>query len=321
MSVTNQNKLAAVGRSLQTSSTRMFSPLVWQDCPYWELEKGLKDGYAYFDDLLGTYVQATNVAASATTLPSPWCAFSDATAGNTINQGVLTDTGVAGGAVGVMELNGTTTQEGIVVGLHTSLNTAAPIGALIATNRVWWECRLKISTITTQEIAFFAGLLPVAKIATPVSTVFATAGSVMAAIDHIGFMKIAAGTTAVKTVHGNGTATVLDATAGTIAADTYTKLGMYWNGAIATFYQDGAALTTTLALAATQFPAGANLAWHLAFMDGSGASTNLVSLDWVRIAFERTSTALLAEAVPVETESQSRLFHRSAKIEVAAEPP
>lgn len=292
MSVKDLNYRAAVGRSLQTSSTRMFSPLVWASVPAYELANGLKDGFLYFDDLIGRNTQAANVAAASTTLTEPWCAFTGATAGSTVSSEVLTDTSVAAGAVGVMQLNCTTTQEGVVAGLHTSLNTNAPIGALIATNRVTWEARLKISSITTQEIAFFAGLLPIAKIATPVSTVFATAGSVMAAIDHIGFMKIAAGTTAIKTVHGDGTATVLNATAGTIAADTYTKLGFTWDGATATFYQDGAALTTTLALGATQFPAGANLAWHLAMMTGSGASDNIVSLDWVRIAYERTGTAL-----------------------------
>lgn len=291
MSVKDLNYRNAVGKSLQTSSTRMFSPLIWADCPAHELQNGLKDGFLYFDDLLGRNTQAANVAAASTTLQDPWCAFTGATAGSTVSAGVNTDTSVAGGEVGTMLLNCTTTQEGVVAGLHTSLNTAAPIGALAAANRVWWECRMKISSITTQEISFFAGLLPVAKIATPVSTVFATAGSVMAAIDHIGFHKIAAGTTAIKTVHGDGTATVLNATAGVIAADTYTKLGMYWNGATATFYQDGAALTTTLALGATQFPAGANLAWHLAMMDGSGASDNIVTLDWIRIAYERTATA------------------------------
>ncbi len=248
---------------------------------------GTRDGFAYFDDMLGKNIQATNVAASATTLVDPWCAFSDATAGNTISAAVPTDTGIAADEVGGLVLHGTTTQEGIVLGLHTALNTSGPIGALIAGNRVWWEARLKISSITTQEVTLFVGLLPAAKVATPVSTVFATAGSVMAAIDHIGFMKIAAGTTAIKTVHGNGTATVLNATAGVFAADTYTKLGMYWDGANATFYQDGVALTTQLALGATQFPAGANLAWHLAFMVGSGASDDTATLDWVRIAFDR----------------------------------
>src|SRR4051812_35824812 len=192
MSVKDLNYRAAVGRSLQTSSTRMFSPLVWAGVPAYELANGLKDGFLFFDDLLGRNTQAANVAAASTTLVDPWCAFTGATAGSTISSEVLTDTSVAAGAIGVMQLNCTTTQEGVVAGLHTSLNTCAPIGALIAANRVTWEARLKISSITTQDLSFFAGLLPVAKIATPVSTVFATAGSVMAAIDHIGFHKIAA---------------------------------------------------------------------------------------------------------------------------------
>ncbi len=238
--------------------------------------------------MLGNYIQATGgVVAASSTLYDPWCAFTDATAGNVISAVVPTDTGIAGDEVGALKIAGTTTQEGAVLGLHTARNTSGPIGALIATNKVWWEARLKISSITTQEVTLFVGLLPAAKLATPASTVFNTSGSVMASIDHIGFHKVAAGTTAIKTVHSNGTPTVLNATAGTFAADTYTKLGMTWNGSIATFYQDGVALTTTLALAATQFPAGANLAWHMAFMVGSGASDDTATLDWVRVAYER----------------------------------
>ena len=52
----------------------MGSPLLWADCPYAELIDGTKDGYAYFDDLLGTYVQATNVAASATAIDADFFA-------------------------------------------------------------------------------------------------------------------------------------------------------------------------------------------------------------------------------------------------------
>lgn len=286
MPISELDYLAAVGDKV-AADIRGSSKAIWRSCPWFELTHGVKDGFAYFDDMLGSNTQAANVAAAATTLVDPWCGFTGATAGSTITAAVPTDTGIAGDAVGAIELNCTTTQEGAVIGLHTALNTSVPIGAPIATNRIWMEARVKISTIVTQEIAFFLGLLPAAKVATPVSTVFATAGSVMAAIDHVGFMKIAAGTTAIKTVHGNGTATVLSATAGVIAADTYTKLGLYWDGAKFRFYQDGALLATTLALGATQFPAGANLGFHLAMMDGSGASTNLVSMDWVRLAYQR----------------------------------
>ncbi len=289
MHLAELNRLAAVGDQKARSARTLFSPLIWNSCPWYELASGTKDGFAYFDDLLGKNIQAANVAAASTTLVDPWCAFTDATAGNTIAAVVPTDTGIAADEVGGLKIAGTTTQEGAVVGLHTALNTSGPIGAPIATNKIWWEARLKISSITTQEVTLFVGLLPAAKLATPVTTVFATAGSVMAAIDHLGFMKIAAGTTAIKTVHGNGTATVLNATAGTFAADTYTKLGMLWDGANVTFFQDGVALATQLALGATQFPAGANYAWHMAFMVGSGASDDTATLDWVRIAYDRVA--------------------------------
>lgn len=265
---------------------------LWADCPWFELANGTKDGFAYYDDLIGKNTQANNVAAASTTLVDPWCGFTDATAGSAITHTVLTDTGVASGAVGVMALDSVTTLEGAVAGLHTALNTTGPIAALVATTRVWFETRIKVSANTTEFGGWFVGLLPAAKIATPATTVFASSAcAAMAAIDHIGFHKLAAGTTAVKTVHGNGTATVLSATGATMpTAGTYTKLGMYWNGAIATFYQDGTALADTLALAATQFPAGANLGFHLAMIQGSDTGNFTLTADWVKYAFERTAT-------------------------------
>ncbi len=104
----------------------------------------------------------------------------------------------------------------------------------------------------------------------------------------MGFLYNAAATTAISTVYGNSNANTLAAT-GVLAADTYTKLGMYWNGATMTFYQDGAALADQLPLATSSFPAGANLGPYIAMQDGTGASDNLVTVDWVRVAFERTS--------------------------------
>jgi hypothetical protein len=285
MSVRDLNYRAAVGRSNQTSSTRMFSPLVWADCPYYELANGLKDGFGYFDDFIGEYIQAANVAAASTTLDPPWAAFSDATAGNTIASGVdPTD------AVGSVVLNSTTTQEGVIMGAHTALNSTAPISAPSATNRIWFETRLKINSTTTEEVAFFAGLIERARLVT--LGAIATGGAAAAAVDHVGFIKFAASTTGVAISHGNGTSTTLTATGATIVADTYTKLGFYWNGATFTFYQDGVAHASTLALAATQFPAGENLAVALAMQDGTGAGTNLMTVDWVRYAFERTATSL-----------------------------
>lgn len=283
MSVKDLDYRAGCGRGNQTASTRMPSELVWRECPYFQLQQGVKDGFAYWDDFLGNYIQAANVAAASTTVAQPWAAFTDATAGNTLASGIApTD------AVGSLVFNSTTTQEGSIIQLHSALNTAAHINALSATNRLWLEGRFKVSTITTEEIALFFGLGIVGRAIT--LGMIATGGAASAAVDNLGFLYKAAATTAISTVYGNSNANTLAAT-GVIAADTYTKLGLYWNGATVTFYQDGVALADTLALATSNFPAGANLALYLSMMDGTGASTNTAACDWVKIAFERTSTS------------------------------
>jgi hypothetical protein len=283
MSVKDLNYRAANGKANQTSSTRMISSGVWSECPWFELERGLKDGLAYFDDFAGNYVQAANVAAASTTLNDPWAAFTNATAGATIASGVS-----PADAVGTMVLATNTASEGVVVGLQTAKNTTAAIDALSATNRVWFEARIKTSSVAANRNGVAVGLGQVGRLVTlgqQAST------SAIAAIDSITLFRAATGTTAIQTVIGNGTATVVNATAGTFAANTYTKLGFYWNGTTGTFYQDGAALTTTITSASTQFPATDALAFYVSVLGGSSASSELVTVDWVRVAFERTATS------------------------------
>lgn len=282
MATRNLNNLFAVSRGLQTSSTRMFSPLLWADCPYFELERGLKDGFTFFDDFTGNFVQAANVAAASTTLTDPWAAFTNATAGATIASGVSPSD-----AVGTVVLATNTASEGLTMGLQTAKNTTANIDALSATNRVWFECRIKggSTSATTNRLGIAVGLGQVGRLITlgqQAST------SVVAAIDSITLLKSAVGTTAIQTVIGNGTATVVNATAGTFAASTYTKLGFYWNGTTGTFYQDGAALTTTITSASTQFPATDSLCFMMSILGGSSASSETATVDWARVAFERT---------------------------------
>lgn len=287
MSVRDLNYRKALGKATQTSSTRMFSPALWVDCPAAELADGTKDGFLYFDDLMGNYTQAANVAATSSTLDAPWRAFTDATAGSTISAAVSpTD------AVGAMTYSVTTAQEGCIASLHSQNNLSCPVtlggaaGALTAATRFWMEARVKFEHTTTQYASAFLGLAQVGRTIT-LGTI-ATGGAATAAIDHIGFLYKAAATTALSCYQGNGTATSI-ADQGTIAADTYTKLGMYWNGAVMTFYQDGTALGTTSALGSSQFPAGAALALYWQVLCGSDGTTTSAALDWVRYAFERTA--------------------------------
>lgn len=283
MSVRNLDNVAAIGRGTQTSATRMPSSAIWQDCPWFQLSTGTKSGYAYFDDLIGNYVQAANVAASATTLPEPWAAFTNATAGATIAS-VVSPTD----ATGALKLLTTTAQEGCHVGLHAAKNLTALIEPPTSTNRIWFEVRIKTSSITTTESCFFAGLMEVGRLLT--LGTMATGGGAVAAVDHIGFFKATVTVpTKIQTSIGDGTSTVVNAAAGTLVADTYVKLGFYWNGTTGTFYVDGTADSTTFTSASTGFPLSENLCFMLGFMAGAAGTAMTASVDWVKVAFERTS--------------------------------
>lgn len=285
MSIKDLNYRAAVGKSTQTATSRMPSPAIWQDCPWFELEKGNKEGYAYFDDLVGNYVQAANVAASASTLADPWAAFTNATAGATVAV-VVSPTD----AIGAMKLNSTTAQEGVHAGLHAGKNLTALIDPPSSTNRIWFEGRIKSSSITTTENCLFFGLMEVGRLLT-LGTI-ATGGGAVAAVDHIGFLKATVtAPTAIQTSIGDGTSTIIDAAAATLVANTYVKLGFYWNGVIGTFYVNGVANATTILSTTTGFPLTENLCLMTGLMAGAAGTAQSSTLDWVKVAFERTSNA------------------------------
>lgn len=275
------NRLAAVGNQRSVDTYRL-SDAIWLNCPVSELQNGTRDGFHYHDNFMGTYVQAANVAASATTLGSPWAAFTNATAASTIASGVSPSD-----AVGTMVLALTTANEGMSIGLMTAYGTAAPIDALSATNRVWFETRIKTSTITTEDVGFYVGLAQVTRLVT--LGLIATGGAAAAAIDQIGWIYKTAATTAVTSTIGNGTATTVNASAATVAADTYVNLGFTWDGPtnLAKWYFNGTADSTTANLSTTQFPAGASLAFYMGAQCGSTAGDSIVTVDKVRVAFER----------------------------------
>lgn len=278
------NRLHAVG-GVSSSSTYNPSRTIWENCPWLELASGTRDGFAYFDNLIGNYVQAANVAASATTLGDPWAAFTNATAGATVAS-VVSPTD----SLGAMQLISTTAQEGVHAGLHTAKNTNALIEPLSATNRIWFETRLKCSTITTTEGAFFAGLMEVGRLIT-LGTI-ATGGGAVAAVDHVGFLKATVtAPSKIQTSVGDGTSTIINAAAGTLVAATYVKLGFYWNGPgnVGTFYVNGVNDSTTISTTTTGFPLSENLAFYLGFLAGAAGTSQSITVDWAKVAFDRVA--------------------------------
>ncbi len=287
------NRLASVGNN-RAADTRNPSLALWQDCPWFDLINGTRDGIAFYDDFNRSMIQAANVAASATTLVDPWCAFTDATAASTISSiNEPTD------ALGALSLAITTANEGMHIGLFTQKGLGSCISGGLASaastpiaNKVWLEGRLKVSTIAANEISLFFGLAE--KLMVKTLGTIVTGGATTNLVDNIGFFKLASGTSSLQTWTSSvATSTVINATAATLVADTYINVGMKWDGSngtlgLMTFYVNGVADATTQTSASTNFPLGEGLSPHIGAISGSTAGDDVVTFDWVKFAYLRT---------------------------------
>jgi hypothetical protein len=271
------NRLSAVG-ACRSTSTRMPSRGIWESCPWFELATGTRDGHVYWNDFTGNYILANNQ--TVTDLGDGVMGFTAATAGTTINK---VDTAAPYGKV---KLETTTINEdaGIMVG---GGNNVVAEYVLESGKRFWLEARISCLNITDAKFGVFLGLAEEALCAT--TATLAAGGATLADKDYVGFQKFAADGDKFDLVYntaGGGGATVHAADAATIVADTFTKLGVYCDGTYVYFYQDGVQIGTKVALSATNFPNGEEMALY--FVIGAAhADTCSVAVDWIRIAQER----------------------------------
>lgn len=268
--------------SAASAQTRMWSPGLWANCPWTELERGETfDGFTYWNDFVaGHYTQAANVAASATTIrDGGMCAFTGATAGGTVAP--ATDA-----PYGVVKLLQTTDGETTCLQALGNGNIAGQV-VFEAGKRVWAEFRVKVANITTNEHGCYFGFGEEGLVS---AAGVISAADALADKDFIGFFYTAVATTACGTVvntAGGGGITTVAASAATFAADTWTNLGIYCDGTTIYFYQDGVQLAASVALSATNVPDGEEMAFYLALVTGSGGGDCIASIDWLRVAQQR----------------------------------
>ncbi len=149
------------------------------------------------------------------------------------------------------------------------------------------ECRIQVSTIAGDVSQLFIGFAEEALNSAGALLAINEAG--MTDKDYVGFVKEYADGDAMNTdfnTASGGTSPVSNSDAVTLAAATWTKLGMYTDGTTLTFYQDGVALTDTFTLAQTDFPDGEEMAFYLENMCGAIGTVGTVTIDWLRIAQE-----------------------------------
>lgn len=187
-------------------------------------------------------------------------------------------------------------------GYITSGNNEAGFVSISSTTpkKLWFEARIRPSSIT--DVAMFVGLSEEGLAA---ADTLANNTGALASKDFVGFHSDTAGPTALDCVYREESqdAVVTKATAQTIEAAAWYKLGLHYDRRFLHWYIDGVeeALTSTVTgvttdritgvyaqeiSAATNFPDAEELAVLIGCHDGEGAAKQ-VEMDWIRVAAER----------------------------------
>ena len=246
-----------------TDTSASPSPALWGDCPVNEIV-GTGNGVLQFEDFLG------GVLASATT--------------GTL--GTFLDASCTIGAAN--EVNGavTVTHDGTIDDSNSIFG--APAFQISQTSGdLWFEARVKYSTVAADDYGFFVGLMDSTACAVEVPL---TGASALADVNLVGFHKPEENSTAFDTSYkaNSVTAVEVNSNVGALVADTYVKLGMRFDASdnSLSFYIDGAkqAATKTIPSAAgTDFPNDVALKFMATQLAEDGVAYTF-TCDWIRIA-------------------------------------
>lgn len=245
-----------------------FSPFIWKDCPIREILDGTVEGWLIEDDFLNTIP----VAAGAEAVAGRYYGF--ASTGGSV---ALADE--VGGAM-------TASSDGDDEG--ASIRTAGrPFQISRSHGKLWFEARVKTSTIADTKHGFFVGLSDSLTLS---ATVPLTAAGALADENLVGFHRLEGDGDKVDFVYkADGvTAVTVEADAATLVADTYIKLGMVYNPDtyVLTFYVNGVATDTyTVASAAgTDFPNDVRLGLIFAVLNATGSTPGTTTIEKWRCA-------------------------------------
>ncbi len=181
---------------------------------------------------------------------------------------------------GTIVFTETTADESICIA-----QTVEPFQIINTGGMLGFEARLKFDTVDgTADSSFLIGLC--SKRTLIVGDPLAVGGAMISTLDFVGFQLFEADGDAMDTTHQEtGVAPVVhQANAVTLVADTYVKIGMFFDPALKllTFYQNGVPLATTKSISDTAgdiFPNDIRLGMIMAQMGGA-ADPTLTEIDW-----------------------------------------
>lgn len=254
------------------NSSRAPSPNIWGD-----FDKAFSVRPGEFVHFFTDFIDVPAVAAGAeATIYGGLKGFA-----STGGSGAVAD--VVGGA---LTLSSDGDDEGASIGMiHYPFQISRSHGKL------WFEARIKTSTIADTKHGIFLGLIDASALS---ATVPIAAAGTLADENFVGFHRLEGDGDYADTVYkANGvTQVTVKADAKALVADSWTKLGMVYNplNYRLTFYADGVELpdyVTVIAADGTDFPNDVRLGFVLAVLNATASTPGSTSIDWVRISQEQ----------------------------------
>jgi hypothetical protein len=297
-------------RNLGVNTDRGPSAAIWGDCPLIGIGEDPASGMGFFDDFIMTGQGPSATGGALAQSQGQWSSY--------IYQGGLLSDGATEG--GSLAIGSDGDNEGVAISSGAGSFRLVTTSTLALNQKLWFEARIKTSTIATAKHDIFVGLyspflsssLPAA--ATPIQT---TDDTITAAGHALGFQRkgsvgtdftalyqLANTTTVYPTNLTTLTATVSPAQ--TLAADTFVKLGFVFDPlapyrkissastgqtvgntrrALIRFFVNGIELPAFLTsdnLGGAAFPTGF-MAPMFAVMNQTGSSPGTSTIDWIRV--------------------------------------
>lgn len=259
-----------------TDTTRKYSGAIWADCPIEAIRSGLVEGFVWEKEF-------TAIPGGA--IPTTEGAFGDLALFSSTGGTAVTDTGEVGGG---LKIGSDGDNEG--VGIRQVIT---PVKINLSNGDFWYEAIVKTSTIADTKHGFFLGLLESVSLT---ATVPIAADGTLADQNLVGFHRLEGDGDKVDCVYkADGvTQVTVQADAGTLVADTYTKLGMKFvpkrnigkGIGYLTFYQDGVAIGSKQipSAAGTDFPNDVFLGFVFAVLNATGTTPGTSTIKKVRMA-------------------------------------
>ena len=263
---------AQLKRNLNSANTdRGPSPGIWGDCPILSILDGSLAGIMVIDDFeKGGLV--TSPTTSAALVGVPYSGFGDT--GSTI-----TDAAELGGAI-TLTSDGTSNDATSLFSLTTAFQTGLTKGPL------WFEARVKLSSLLTTESGFFLGLADNTAKTTTIP-LGATAGA-LGDLNLVGWHALDTDVRTIKSCYKSDGVDAVDveSVATAITEATYVKLGFRKDRAgLVTWFINNLPQATTFQVLndlGTGFPGDAVMGPCVSLAVGAATGAQTLIMDWWR---------------------------------------